>query len=67
MASEGKDGAVYLWRRAKLAAGPVQRLALAFPATLYGSPAWDPLTQQLFVTTSQGYAGHAGRPRRARA
>jgi outer membrane protein assembly factor BamB len=57
VASEGKDGAVYLWRRAKLAAGPVQRLALAFPATLYGSPAWDPKTQQLFLTSSQGYAG----------
>ena len=61
VAAEGKDGAVYLWPRAKLAAGPVQRLELAFPATLYGSPAWDPLTQQLFVTTSQGYAGDAGR------
>lgn len=60
VASEGKDGAVYLWRRGKLAAGPVQRLALAFPATLYGSPAWDPQTQQLFVTTSQGYAGNPG-------
>jgi outer membrane protein assembly factor BamB len=36
----------------------VQRLELAFPATLYGSPAWDPKTQQLFLTTSQGYAGN---------
>ena len=35
----------------------MQRLELAFPATLYGSPAWDPKTQQLFLTTSQGYAG----------
>jgi outer membrane protein assembly factor BamB len=60
VAAEGKDGAVYLWSRAKLAAGPVQRLELAFPATLYGSPAWDPLTQQLFVTSSQGYAGTPG-------
>jgi len=57
VASEGKDGALYLWQRAKLAAGPVQRLQLAFPATLYGSPAWDPRTQQLFLTTTQGYAG----------
>ena len=57
VAAEGKDGALYLWRRAKLAAGPVQRLQLAFPATLYGSPAWDPKTQQLFLTTTQGYAG----------
>ena len=57
VAAEGKDGVVYLWQRAKLAAGPVQRLVLAYPATLYGSPAWDPKTQQLFVTTTQGYAG----------
>jgi outer membrane protein assembly factor BamB len=57
VAAEGKDGAVYLWQRSKLAAGPVQRLALAFPATLYGSPAWDPKTQQLFLTSTQGYAG----------
>jgi outer membrane protein assembly factor BamB len=57
VAAEGKDGALYLWRRAKLAAGPVQRLVLAFPATLYGSPAWDPATQQLFLTTTQGYSG----------
>lgn len=57
VAAEGKDGAIYLWKRAKLTAGPVQRLELAFPATLYGSPAWDPKTQRLFVTTSQGYAG----------
>jgi outer membrane protein assembly factor BamB len=60
VAAEGKDGALYLWSRPKLAAGPVQRLELAFPATLYGSPAWDPLTRQLFVTTSQGYAGTPG-------
>ena len=38
----------------------VQRLVLAFPATLYGSPAWDPRTQQLFLTTSQGYARAPG-------
>jgi outer membrane protein assembly factor BamB len=57
VAAEGKDGALYLWQRARLAAGPVQRLVLAFPATLYGSPAWDPATQHLFLTTTQGYAG----------
>jgi hypothetical protein len=57
VAAEGKDGAVYLWQRSKLAAGPVQRLVLAFPATLYGSPAWDPRTQQLFLTSTQGYLG----------
>ena len=43
--------------RAKIAGSPTQRLEIAFPATLYGSPAWDPQTQQLFVTTSQSYAG----------
>ena len=57
VAAEGKDGALYVWQRSKLAAGPVQRLALAFPATLYGSPAWDPATQRLFLTSTQGYAG----------
>jgi outer membrane protein assembly factor BamB len=57
VAAEGKDGALYLWQRSKLAAGTVQRLPLAFPATLYGSPAWDPATQRLFLTSTQGYAG----------
>jgi hypothetical protein len=57
VAAEGKDGALYVWRRSQLAAGPVQRLVLAFPATLYGSPAWDPSTQRLFLTSTQGYAG----------
>ena len=57
VASEGKDGALYVWQRSKLAAGPIQRLVLAFPATLYGSPAWDPATQRLFLTSTQGYDG----------
>ena len=57
VASEGKDGALYVWQRSKLAAGQIQRLVLAFPATLYGSPAWDPATQRLFLTSTQGYAG----------
>jgi outer membrane protein assembly factor BamB len=60
VAAEGKDGVLYLWQRATLDAGPVQRLVLAFPATLYGSPAWDPKTQQLFLTTTQGYASAPG-------
>ena len=63
--AEGKDGALYVWRRAALAAGPVQRLVLAFPATLYGSPAWDPTTQRLFLTTTQGYDGAPSGLRRA--
>ena len=66
VAAEGKDGAIYLWKRPTLTAGPVQRLELAFPATLYGSPAWDPKTQQLFVTTSQGYAGVSAGSSRSR-
>ena len=52
--SEGKDGAVYLWQRAQAGRRPVQRLELAFPATLYGSPAWDP-----------GRSSSSSRPRRA--
>ncbi|MDP9259780.1 MAG: PQQ-binding-like beta-propeller repeat protein [Actinomycetota bacterium] len=60
VAAEGKDGALYLWQRAALPEGPAQRLVVAYPATLYGSPAWDPKTQQLFLTTSQGYQGVPG-------
>ena len=61
VAAEGKDGALYLWRRAALGSGPVQRLVLALPGTLYGSPAWDPKTQRLFLTSAQGTQGvHAG-------
>jgi hypothetical protein len=57
VAAEGKDGALYLWKRDALAAGPVQRLVLAGSGTLYGSPAWDPRTQRLFLTTSHGAEG----------
>jgi outer membrane protein assembly factor BamB len=57
VAAEGKDGALYVWRRSALAAGPVQRLVLAREGTLYGSPAWDPKTQRLFLTTTKGEAG----------
>jgi hypothetical protein len=54
VAAEGKDGALYLWKRSALAGGPVQRLVLAHTGTLYGSPAWDPATQRLFVSSTQG-------------
>jgi outer membrane protein assembly factor BamB len=57
VAAEGKDGALYVWRRAALADGPVQRLVLAGQGTLYGSPAWDPRTQRLFLTTNRGDGG----------
>ena len=53
----GKDGVVYIWDRRRMAKGPVQRVALAFPATLYGLTAWDPGTQTLFLTTTEGYRG----------
>jgi hypothetical protein len=54
VAAEGKDGIVYLYRRQTLSKGPVQRLLVAYPATLYGLPAWDARTQRMFVTTSTG-------------
>ena len=52
VSAEGKDGIVYLWRRAALASGPVQRLRVALPATLYGLTSWDARTQRLFLTTT---------------
>jgi hypothetical protein len=55
VAAEGKNGELYLWQRATLSKGIVQRIQVAYPATLYGSPAWDGRSQQLFVTTSQGF------------
>jgi outer membrane protein assembly factor BamB len=57
VAAEGKDGALYVWRRGALSAGPTQRLVLAHTGTLYGSPAWDPKTQRLFLTSTQGEQG----------
>ena len=56
-AAEAKNGSLYIYRQAKLATPP-QRLQIAFPATLFGLPAWDPRTQTLFVTTTQGYNGY---------
>jgi hypothetical protein len=59
-AAEAKNGSMYIWQREKLTVAP-QRLQIAFPATLFGLPAWDPRTQTLFVTTTQGYNGyHSG-------
>ena len=61
VAAEGKDGIVYLWRRETLARGPVQRLRVALPATLYGLTSWDARTQQLFLTTTAALgSGPAG-------
>ena len=58
--AESKNGSLYVWQQANLALAP-QRLQIAFPATLFGLPAWDPRTQTVFVTTTQGYgAYHSG-------
>ena len=55
VAAEGKDGVLYVWQRASLGKGPLQRIQLGFPGTLYGLPAWDSRTQRLYLTTSTGY------------
>jgi hypothetical protein len=58
--AESKDGSMYVWQQANLALPP-QRLQIAFPATLFGLPAWDPRTQLVYVTTTVGYHGyHSG-------
>jgi hypothetical protein len=56
-AAEAKNGSLYVWQQARLSLAP-QRLQIAFPATLFGLPAWDPRSQTLFVTTTQGYNGY---------
>ncbi len=57
-AAEAKNGSMYVWQQANVSLPP-QRLQIAFPATLFGLPAWDPRSQTLFVTTTQGYNGYA--------
>jgi hypothetical protein len=57
-AAESKNGSLYVWQQAKVALPP-QRLQIAFPATLFGLPAWDPRTQTVFVTTTNGFHGYA--------
>jgi outer membrane protein assembly factor BamB len=56
VAALNKNGSLYLWSRTDLRLLR-QRMQLAFPAGLYGIPAWDPRTQTLFVSTTQGYRG----------
>jgi hypothetical protein len=52
---------IYLWRRDQLAQGPYQTIPIAFPATLFGVPAWDAATSTVYLTTSTGYhAYHSG-------
>ncbi|MDX6580641.1 MAG: hypothetical protein QOJ47_2190 [Gaiellales bacterium] len=61
VAAVNKDGDLYLWRRDNLAAGPYQTISLAFPATLFGVPAWNAAASMLYLTTSTGYHGyHSG-------
>jgi outer membrane protein assembly factor BamB len=55
VAALNKDGDLYLWRRDQLARGPYQTISLAFPATLFGVPAWDAATSTVFLTTSTGF------------
>jgi outer membrane protein assembly factor BamB len=61
VAALNKDGDIYLWRRDRLATGPYQTIPIAFPATLFGVPAWDAATSTVYLTTSTGYhAYHSG-------
>jgi hypothetical protein len=61
VAAVNKDGDLYLWRRDQLANGPYQTISLAFPATLFGVPAWEAATSMIYLTTSTGYRGyHSG-------
>jgi hypothetical protein len=54
VAALNKDGDLYLWRRDQLVQGPYQTIPLAFPATLFGVPAWDAATRTVFLTTTTG-------------
>jgi hypothetical protein len=57
-AAESKNGSLYVWNRTNVALPP-QRLQVAFPATLFGLPAWDPRSQMVFLSTTQGYKGYS--------
>jgi outer membrane protein assembly factor BamB len=57
-AAESKNGSLYVWLQTKLSLAP-QRLQIAFPATLFGLPAWDPRTQMVYVSTTQGHGAYA--------
>jgi outer membrane protein assembly factor BamB len=59
VAAANKDGDLYLWRRDQLAHGPYQAIALAFPAGLFGVPAWNAAAGMLYLTTTQGYHGYS--------
>ena len=52
VAGNNKIGKTFLWKRASLEAGPYQRIKLSQPPSFFGTPAWDPTRQQLYVTTT---------------
>ena len=52
VAGNNKIGKTYLWKRASLEDGPYQRIKLSQPPSFFGTPAWDPTRQQLYVTTT---------------
>jgi outer membrane protein assembly factor BamB len=61
VAALNKDGDLYLWRRDQVAKGPYQTISLAFPAGLFGVPAWNSAAGMLYLTTTGGYNGyHSG-------
>ena len=52
VAGNNKVGKTYLWRRSSLEDGPYQRIKVSQPPAFFGTPAWDPVRQQLYVTTT---------------
>jgi outer membrane protein assembly factor BamB len=52
-AANNKDGALYVWNRDRLAAGPLLRLPLGDGiAPFIGSPGWSPATQMVYAAQS---------------
>jgi outer membrane protein assembly factor BamB len=61
VAALNKDGDLYLWRRDQVAKGAYQTISLAYPAGLFGVPAWNAPAGMLYLTTTSGYHGyHSG-------
>jgi outer membrane protein assembly factor BamB len=61
VAALNKDGDLYLWRRDQVAKGAYQTIPVAFPAGLFGVPAWNAPAGMLYLTTTSGYhAYHSG-------
>ena len=53
-ALSNKDGELLIYDRAKISAGPIARIAMAnpYPGDFINAPAFDPLTQMLYETSS---------------